>query len=346
MALPVAMRLGLPIEIGAPVSPAFREATEELQDVHSTWFDGYHRVSIEAPKPSSPPPAPGAGVASFFSLGVDSFDTLLAHRSRITHLVFIHGFDIQSEKIAARMAVEDRVRLAADELGCELVVMQTDARKLTDDYVPWGEYGGVLAACAQLLSGVAHEVLVPATGSNAAFIPHATTPLTDHLYSTESIRVEHCGAERCRFEKVQALAEWDLALRHLRVCWNKPSDSLNCGACDKCIRTITAFQILGALDRAPTLPALEPEAVARASIKVPQLEFLWENLEAARARGLQGTPLLRALEERLARAVGPALLAEWGRHALDRVRAALPTRGRPRAPAPRSGRALDSSPSR
>ncbi len=326
-ALPVAARLGLPIEVGAPVSPAFREAADELQEIHSTWFDGYRPVEISAPKPSGPPPAGGPGVASFFSLGVDSFDTLLENRGRISHLVYIHGFDLSGEKIEDRMAVEDRVRRAAEEVGCELVVLQTNSRKLKDAYVPWGEFGGMQGACAQLLGSVAHTVLVPATGTYARFIPFATNPLTDRLYSTETVEVDHRGSGRTRFEKVRALADWEPALRHLRVCESRAAETLNCGACEKCVRTTTALHVLGALERATTFEPPEPRAVARAKVGVSQLEFLWENLEAARARGLQDTPMGRAMEERLARAVGPALLAAWGSDALNRARAAVRSRG-------------------
>ncbi len=329
-ALPTASRLGLPIEIAAPVSSAFLESANELQEIHATWFDGYRPVEISAPKPSGPPPAGGPGVASFFSLGVDSFHALLENRKRITHLVFMHGFDIKSARIADRMAIEDRVRRAAGELGCELVVLQTNARKLEESYVAMGEFGGMPVACAQLLAAVAHTVLVPATGTYGRFLAFGTNPLTDRLFSTESVQVDHCGAATPRFEKVQALADWEPALRDLRVCWRRAEESLHCGACDKCVRTITALHVVGALERAPTFGALEPAAVARAKIEAPQLEFLLENLEAAHARGLQDTPMGRAMEERLARAVGPALLVEWGRDALERARAALQALSGPR----------------
>ncbi len=34
------------------------------------------------------------GVACFFSGGVDSFYSVIAHAKRITHLIFVRGFDI------------------------------------------------------------------------------------------------------------------------------------------------------------------------------------------------------------------------------------------------------------
>ncbi|MGH7524210.1 MAG: hypothetical protein ACREK8_07885 [Gemmatimonadales bacterium] len=44
-----------------------------------------------------------------------------------------------------------------------------------------------------------------------------------------------------------------LAMANLRVCWMGKSDT-NCGRCEKCLRTLTAFELFGALDRCATFP--------------------------------------------------------------------------------------------
>jgi hypothetical protein len=300
-----AMRLGLPLELEAPVSARVLAAAPTFQDIFATWMDGYQRVPVEAVGSVGVDPAGGAsrGVAAFFSGGVDGFHTLKRNLDDVTHLVYLHGFDIESDRIAHRVAVEDAAQRAADDLGRELVVIQTNVRDFSDAYIYWGEYcGAVLGTSAQLLQGTAHKVLVAASNTYADYRPFGTTPLTDPLFSTEWVEVVHDGADAGRFEKVQELASWDLAMRHLRVCWSMHGTSMNCGGCEKCMRTMTALFLAGALHRAPTFPErLDPKRVARARLKPWDLHHVQENLKVASARGLKRTPLMRAWRDCLAR---------------------------------------------
>ena len=300
-----AMRLGLPLELEAPVSARLLAQAREFQDVFSTWMDRYVRIRVAAPASAGAHPAERTerGVATFFSGGVDGFHTLLRHLDEVTHLVYLHGFDVESDRIAHRIAVEDAVTRAASELGRELVVIQTNVRDFSDAYVYWGEYcGSVLGTSAQLLHGTAHTVLVAASNTYDGYRPFGTTPLTDRLFSTEWTEVVHDGADAGRFEKVAELASWDLALRHLRVCWSMHGTSMNCGGCEKCMRTMTALFLAGALHRAPTFPApLDPKRVAATRLKPWDFHHVHRNLEVARARGLADTPLMRAWQDRLAR---------------------------------------------
>ena len=79
--------------------------------------------------------------------------------------------------------------------------------------------------------------------------------MLDPLYSTTSLQIRHENAALSRLEKTQLVGEWDVALKHLRVCNEKKSYSqgnYNCGNCEKCVRTMTAFLALGLLDQIST----------------------------------------------------------------------------------------------
>jgi hypothetical protein len=50
------------------------------------------------------------------------------------------------------------------------------------------------------------------------------------------------------------VAKSDVAMRHLRVCWENRDGTYNCGTCRKCIRTQIALRIAGRLEACETLP--------------------------------------------------------------------------------------------
>lgn len=68
---------------------------------------------------------PRPGISSLFSGGVDSTYTVLRHRSELTQLVFLHGFDTLSAKAALRAAISQQLGRAADTLGIPLIEIST-----------------------------------------------------------------------------------------------------------------------------------------------------------------------------------------------------------------------------
>jgi hypothetical protein len=76
-------------------------------------------------------------------------------------------------------------------------------------------------------------------------MPWGSNPVTDHLLSSKTFQIIHDGAAFSRLQKVQQIANWPEALRGLRVCWQGQQKDRNCGRCEKCIRTILNFRVLG-----------------------------------------------------------------------------------------------------
>jgi hypothetical protein len=267
--LTTAMRLGLRLIVEAPVSARLLAATERIQDIFCSWYPELHRIAIEAHSGNAGLEGRGAGVACFFSGGVDSFYSAFKHRDEITALVLVHGFDMPLSNMSLRARASASLAEAALVLGKRLVEVETNSRELTNRHASWTyhQFGPALASVAQLLGGCAGKVYVPASESYAHLDPCGSHPLLDPLWSTETIGIDHDGGEATRNQKVAVLAGHPEILPMLRVCWENLDNSYNCGRCEKCLRTMIHLQAAGALDKCPAFDSpLRVDAVARMSI--------------------------------------------------------------------------------
>lgn len=289
--LPLAMQLKLDIQADAPVSATLLASLNEAQTIFACWYPAMQRVAVHAPvradesaNSSSP-----VSTACFFSGGVDSFFSVMRQLESINQLVFVHGFDIPLKNTALRSSVAERMREAARTLNRPVVEVESNVRELTDRITSWPlqQFGASLAAVALLLGPVANRVLIPASESFAHLEPCGSHPLLDYLWSTERIHIEHDGAFASRNDKIAMLADRPEAMNALRVCWENPGNAFNCGSCEKCLRTMIALEIVGALDRCTNFPiALSVEAVSRMSIPFDLVLFhVEENLRVLRASG-------------------------------------------------------------
>lgn len=68
-----------------------------------------------------------------------------------------------------------------------------------------------------------------------------------NVFSTPSLRIYSEGGAITRMEKQQALVDWEPAQKYLHVCYS--AEGPNCGHCNKCRRTLTMLDALGALDK-------------------------------------------------------------------------------------------------
>ena len=295
-----AMRLGAHLTLPGPVSPRLIASVPKVQAIFGLWNEAYERVAIDVPAGASAH-GRGEGVGCFFSGGVDSFYSAVEHRDEITHLVFVNaGFDRPDA-----LALEN-VRAAAAELGKPLIEVETNLRSFSNACaVEFADYGGAaLAAVALLFQHTFEKVLIGSSFSYLALPRWGSHPLTDPLWSTESLEVVHDGAEATRPMKVARLAGSEVAMRRLRVCHGDggETESLNCGRCSKCLRTMINLRAAGMLGRCSSLPgSLDLRAVADLPVTDDRdLAFLLENLRAVEVDG-RDEPLADALRSSLGR---------------------------------------------
>jgi hypothetical protein len=249
-------RLALPV----PVSPLLRRHVADIQDIYRSFDPRLARIAIETPPAeTSRSDAPRTANALFFSLGVDSFYSLLKNeRDRpgdvetISHLISIHGFDhlygdFSDDFPPDMMRNLERV---AREKRKTLLPAATNARIATRTISSWDmHHGAVLASVALALGGLLGRITVAASTTYDQLYPWGTHPVLDPLWSTETLTVVHDGCEMGRIDKVRFVARSDLVLETLRLC-----PDYNCGKCIKCLPTIIDLMQAGALARCTTLP--------------------------------------------------------------------------------------------
>jgi hypothetical protein len=305
-----AMARGEALAVEGDASPGLLEAIPDIQRIVHGWWPEYRLVDVQARRAATPGPR-APGVASFFSGGVDSFYTALTNHERITHLVFVHGFDIALSDTSLRERAAGAARTAAAALGKPLFEVATDLRLVLEP--DWEHYhGAALAAVGHQLCRVAGTVMVPAsyTYEGSPSFAWGSHPLLDPLWSGDRVRFVHDGAEVTRLEKTEIVAKSDVALTHLRVCWENRDGAYNCGRCEKCLRTMVGLRLCGALERCATFPEpLDLEAVkALRPVSGVDVTFTEQHLTAARERDPElAAALAHALRRgRIRRAASPA----------------------------------------
>jgi lipid II:glycine glycyltransferase (peptidoglycan interpeptide bridge formation enzyme) len=311
LALLPAMVTGSRLKLPGTVSSQLLSNVPNIQDVFRLWEQEFRfvpqRVLVDS-KARKEGGERASGVACFFSGGVDSFYTLLKNHDEVTHLIFVHGFDIPLANYVLREQASHAAREVAKEMGKSLIEVATNVRTFSDPLVHWGQYqGAALASVGLLFQHLFRKILIPATFSYAELLPWGTHPLLDPLWSTELTDFEHDGCEATRPKKVAYISEHESAMKWLRVCWLNPetNNTYNCGRCGKCLMTMASLRAAGSLGRCKTLPSyLDPQDIpnidrydkdgvilARQHIKALERTGTDPNLAQAFTRAIKPPPL-------------------------------------------------------
>ncbi len=251
-ALLEAMYTGASIEVeaGLPLSPLLHENLAELQAVYHCWNHELKPINIEATLEEAE--SNTGVVASCYSGGVDSGLTFARRRKQIDTLVLVLGFDVEGEDDVWSERIARHQRFA-DASGKNLIPIKTNAREFcVSRKICWNfGHGLFLASLAPMLG---FKVLyVPSSHTYDQLEPWGSHPLTDPMWSTAVNTIVHCGGGYSRANKVRALCSEQLVLDNIQVC--RRSNSHNCGACPKCVRTMLAFYLLDA--HSAMLPELD-----------------------------------------------------------------------------------------
>ncbi|MBD2102961.1 hypothetical protein [Leptolyngbya sp. FACHB-261] len=259
-----AMNKGEDLSIEPPISEKLFRNLNVIQDIFQQWYPSkLQKIRVLANSLTQAQATPSNQVGAFFSLGVDSFHTLLKHADRqnqhlpLSHLIYMKGIErpLHVYKHGQEKEVISRILEVAQETGVDCIVGETNIR---DHFsLAWGSYyhGAGLASVALSLAAGLRSVLIPSTDSYKDIFPWGTSPLIDHLWSTEATDVVHDGSETQRVEKIaHFLTQNPIAMKYLRVCTNNLGGETNCGTCSKCVRTMLPLLISGNLERAISFP--------------------------------------------------------------------------------------------
>lgn len=258
----LAMATREPIEVCAPLSPHLLCGMEEYQRIFNIWLPKWFRLVPVRSAADAPEMVAPTGVGCFFSGGVDSFFSLHSHlphnepipERRLTHTLFVHGFDIPlTEEQTFTTAAREYTRLM-ERLELQLITGRTNIRAWVAR-LDWGmAHGPALLGTGLMLSGLFSRLYIPSSQHYLETDPWGSDYRTDHLLSTKTLQFVHDGSSYSRAEKTLAIARWPEAYSHLRVCWEKPDGLRNCCRCSKCIRTMTMLEAAGTLSHFTTFP--------------------------------------------------------------------------------------------
>jgi hypothetical protein len=209
--------------------------------------------------------------------------------------LILRGFDLPVKNEKAFDVAFDRSRIMLDSLGMEIIPLTNNLRGLGSLFED--SHGTILVSCLALLQKRFPVGLVADSDAyyhmvNPGAFPYGSNSLSDRFLSSNAFTILPDGAGFSRFDKIQALSSWSEAMSNLRVCLghNPDTRAYNCCKCEKCIRNILAFRVLGL-----GLPACFEQDVSNSQIlrmrytHPARFEFFSLVVEKARRSGIRAS---------------------------------------------------------
>lgn len=226
------------LDDSVPVTQHFVDNLATYQKIYQQWYPDLKAVEIHSTNILSNPEK-GKETGCFFSGGVDSFYSFTEHAKQIDHLILCRGLDIPHSEEERWQKTVKRIREFAQLVGTNIITVSTNAKenyqlKRNDNH------GSILISNALPLH--LETAIIPSSHSCNGLFPCGSHPISDPLLSTGVTRVLHDFPET-RLKKTEAILKYGKGTNHLRVC-NRQA-MYNCGACEKCLRTMVALDILG-----------------------------------------------------------------------------------------------------
>lgn len=248
------------------ICPELREGLGMVMALMHHWSHGaYIPLTLETGTNRQPlKQVKTARSGMLFSGGIDSLAALRLNRlgyspehpGYVRDCLMIHGFDIGGVQARGmKYPVFDRAMEAIGTIARNADVTEipvyTNIRHLYDDRELWlnSFFGAVLAAVAHAFSSRLDLFFIASSYDLPNLVPCGSHPLLDPEYSSSEMRIRHRDVALTRIEKLRIVSEWDAGFQNFRVCLANVPDRLNCGRCEKCVRTMTGLVALGVLDK-------------------------------------------------------------------------------------------------
>ncbi|MBN1171402.1 MAG: hypothetical protein JXA67_04440 [Micromonosporaceae bacterium] len=284
----IAFALGTPVVVER-IDQVFATAVETLAPMFGGMYPDFRPEGFAllgervAPRPGVPVERERALL--MFSGGVDSTSSLIGHRDEVSALLSVWGADVRSSDSALWSQLWDLVRAGALTAGRQLLVARSnmqdvvDGPALTRRYRStlgggtwWGAVQHGLALCTIAFPAAASlglpRVLLASSDLGHPPVPWGSTPQTDRQIRWSRGRVEHDQPGMSRLRKIMdVIAPYvrDGGQLTLAVCFQpgRGREGVNCGRCEKCLRTATQVLTAGIPPWEVGLP-LSPQTVAHA----------------------------------------------------------------------------------
>lgn len=245
-----AMAESASLTIKGSVSRSLLSNLCEYQGAWNKWLpDIFSLIEIKAEQIRDDSNTKVEGAVCAFSGGVDACFTVWRHyfkkcshqAKEIQFCILIHGYDIP---LSNQEAFDESYRTAKqtlDSLNLDLKIIKSNFREISKAKWKYTHAAAFIAAFSQAKEMTNECLFASSEPYDALIYPWGTNPITDHLLGSNNFKVFHDGAAFSRSEKVACLPKWPEALKNLRVCWESTDAVLNCGKCEKCLRTMINF---------------------------------------------------------------------------------------------------------
>lgn len=299
----VARAIGEDIDVRGDLSPQLLFGLREYLKIHAAWSGNHNIININAVDPVPATRITQEAAASCnFSGGIDSFYTLWlqlpdkeqAPELQIKYGIYGLGFSSPHNNDFLETTYLPRLQKMLKSLDVDLLVVGSNAQAYAHPD-PWLAISTGRLAIAQLFYSMISTHFVPSSISYDTQRPFGTSPLTDHLFSLESLRIFSHASDHIRFEKLREMSSWPIYYDYLQVCNNKRSDILNDCSCRKCIRTMLMANVLGIEDKITTfhIPFRKSSLLRRIlTVSNQYLDFKLMALHALRSGKLSLVPFI------------------------------------------------------
>lgn len=268
------------------ICPLLKESLEIAMAILEHWTDGkYKPLKIEAKTSAVVRPLQAPKTGMFMSGGMDSLAALRlnrlhypeSHPGYIRDGFFLHGFDIggvveRGMKYHVFERAKEAIIKITDDAKVELIPVYTNIRHLCDERALWLDsfFGAVLGSIAHSFSKRLNMVFIGSSYDIKNLHPCGSHPLLDPEYSSYNMRIRHRDYELSRLAKIKIVSKWDVAFQNFRVCLANVPDRLNCGKCEKCVRTMTELTALGLLHKTEAFveDEISPDQISQFDITI------------------------------------------------------------------------------
>lgn len=274
------------IHVEGEICPFLKEGLSVAMHILMDWTKGQYQPLMIEGKTSQGVRMPdrhrtgmvmSGGMDSLAALRLNRLHYTETHPGYVKDCFFLHGFDIggvveRGMKYHVFERAKEAILNITDDAGAELVPVYTNIRHLCDERALWLDYffGAVLAGIAHSFAGRIDMMFIGSSYDIPNLHPCGSHPLLDPEYSSYNLRIRHRDYELSRIEKIKVVSKWDVAFNNFRVCLANVPDRLNCGRCEKCVRTMTELTALGLLDKTKAFVEDEimPEDIDRFDITI------------------------------------------------------------------------------
>lgn len=258
--LAVACALGVPIRL-EQVDEDFAKSCDAIADVMRTWYPDFAREGFELQGDRiRSKPAACKGNLLLYSGGVDAITSLIRNLDSTSGLMTVWGADVPVHETGLWNSLNAQISSFEAAHSKPRYVVKTNLRDfvrgkhLVPKYIggsqTWwmkAQHGTALVTLAAPLAfalGV-ESVMIASTHSEYFRVPWGSSPELDSLICVAGVTTKHDAFELTRQQKISEVIKPycvdSESPPKLAVCYSPSrfgTSDLNCGKCEKCIRTI------------------------------------------------------------------------------------------------------------